>query len=205
MNIATLTMLVLSSCAQVGQDQRRIPDPPVMRINIGVKVGPLVRHMTLSWPPPPALAEEDDVQPAPVGIGFRLETAVVERENFDRWLFGDDPPEIPKKHLEEILVTKVAAAVREHNLTGQQRAKLQLAGRGDIKRFFDEVENRRTDFESDRKAYKTGLASLRRLEPLSKVYQSGPFEDGSLFVKTLRKLNEDRRAGRSHTGRNGVD
>ena len=76
------------------------------------------------------------------------------------------------------------------------RAKLRLAGRGDIKRFFDEVQRRRDDFESDRKTFKTGLPALRRLDELSPTYRHGPFGVGSLFAKTLQKINNDQKAGR---------
>jgi hypothetical protein len=86
-----------------------------------------------------------------------------------------------------------------NHLTEADRAKLRVAGRGDIKRFFDQVEDRRRDFEVDRRPFKTGLVALRRLEPLSRLYQDGPFGDSSLFAKTLRKINDDRKAG--HWGR----
>jgi hypothetical protein len=35
---------------------------------------------------------------------------------------------------------------------------------------------------------------VRRLEPLSKVYQEGPFGDGSLYAKTLQKIRDDQDA-----------
>jgi hypothetical protein len=77
-------------------------------------------------------------------------------------------------------------------LTDSQRAKLRLAGRGDIKRFFDAVEDKRREFERDRHSLRTGLEALRRLEPLSQVFNEGPFGDGSLFAKTLNGMNSDR-------------
>ena len=83
-----------------------------------------------------------------------------------------------------------------HKLTDSQRTKLRLAGRGDIKCLFDQVEDRRRDFEKDGHNFRAGLAALQRLDPLTQVYREGPFGDGSLFSKTLFKINDDQKAGR---------
>jgi hypothetical protein len=120
---------------------------------------------------------------------------VVEPENFDLWLVGEDSAARPERHLEEILLTSIRDAAREHDLNAGQRRKLQLAGRGDIKRFFDRVEDRRRGFETERQRFQTGLAALQRLNDLSEIYHKGPFGDGSLFAKTLRKIEDDRKAG----------
>jgi hypothetical protein len=81
-------------------------------------------------------------------------------------------------------------------LTRAQRAKLLLAGRGDIKRFFDQVEDRRREFETERRVYRNGLAALNRLEPYRQVFEDGPFGDGSLFAKTLQRIHDEQVAGR---------
>jgi hypothetical protein len=127
---------------------------------------------------------------------LNINMAVVERENFDRWLFDDRRDQGERsRHLDDILRAKVAAAALSHNLTEPQQAKLRLAGRGDIKRFFDQVEDRRSEFEIDRQSYNTGRAALIRLDPLTRLYREGPFGNGSLFAKTLRRINDDRKAG----------
>ena len=121
---------------------------------------------------------------------------MVERENFERWLFADEQTEGARQsHLDDLLRAKIENAYREHNLTWPQRAKLQLAGRGDIKRFFDQVADKRNAFEIERKTFDTGLAALRRLDPLVQIYQQGPFGDGSLFAKTLHRITDDQKAG----------
>jgi hypothetical protein len=93
----------------------------------------------------------------------------------------------------------IASAARrdaqEHKLTDRQRAKLKLAGRGDIKRFFDRVEESRIDFEVQRQTFRTGRTALLRLDPLLQVYREGPFGDGSLFAKTLRRISDDPKVG----------
>ena len=76
-----------------------------------------------------------------------------------------------------------------------QRAKLRLAGRGDIKRFFDVVQNRRNAFEIARKDFQSGLWALQRLDAVAKNYREGPFRAGSLFAKTLQKIDNAQKQG----------
>ena len=140
----------------------------------------------------PALDDEDEEPLARRNMPFNILTSVLEPENFDRWLFGDEQSAADRhRHLDGILRSKVNAATKTHKLTGSQRAKLRLAGRGDIKRFFDQVEDRRPDFEKDRHNFRAGFAALQRLNPLAQVYSEGPFGDGSLFAKTLAKISND--------------
>src|SRR5690242_11968275 len=94
MNTGLLAMLVLTSWVQEKKEWRPIPAAPARSrvINIGVRIGGNVeiRQITVSIPAPPAPADEDDEhQPArPVGR-IEINSVVVERENFDRWLFGE--------------------------------------------------------------------------------------------------------------------
>jgi hypothetical protein len=200
-----IALLLLASWAQQGGDRRPLPEAPRDRRVVRVMVGDnrlrgqrRVREIILAAPGPAAPAgEDDDQQPPQPVVHLNIMAMVVERENFDRWLFDDGRPEEERQgHLEAILQSKVELAIRAHRLTEAQRAKLRLAGRGDIKRFFDRVEERRSAFEIDRRDFKTGWAALQRLGDLSQIYHEGPFGDGSLFAKTLHRINEDRRAGR---------
>ncbi len=201
MQYQLIALLLLASWARQRGDQRPLPEAPrdrrVVRVMVGGHHG--IREITVAVPAPAAPADEDDDQrpPQPVVLHLNIMATAVERENFDRWLFDDGRSEGERqRHLEAILQSKVALAASAHQLTGPQRAKLRLAGRGDIKRFFDQVEDRRSAFEIDRQSFKTGLAALRRLDDLSQSYHEGPFGDGSLFAKTLRRINDERRAGR---------
>jgi hypothetical protein len=198
MSCQLLTMLLLASLAQEKRERRPIPAPPargqVVNVRVWIAGNRGNGQITLSMPAP---ADEDDEPPAPHNIPFNILTSVVDPENFDRWLFADDQSEADRhRHLDDILRSKVDAAIMAHKLTDSQRTRLRLAGRGDIKRFFDQVEDRRRDFENDRHSFRAGLAALQRLDPLTKVYREGPFGDGSLFAKTLSKINDDQKAGR---------
>ncbi len=125
---------------------------------------------------------------------FDLKTAIVSRDNFDRWIFGEDATEKSRSdHFRELLLGKIGQALGEGQLTAEQQAKLILAGRGDIKHFLDIIEERRVEFESARKEFRAWLKFLREIEPISKTYQAGPFREGSLFAKTLAKIEKDRK------------
>jgi hypothetical protein len=203
MNTGLLAMMVLTGLAQGrAAEGQPPPDPPGRTIVIGVFRGGArnPHRVTLTIPNPTAPVDQDEGedQPPPQPIRrINLNTAVVNRENFDGWLFEDAGDEAARfRHLEKLLRRRVDAAAREHKLTPPQRAKLQLAGRGDIKRFFDQVEDRRREFETERRVYQNGMAALRRLEPLVQAFRDGPFGDGSLFVKTLQRINDEQWAGR---------
>lgn len=194
-----LAMLILTAWDQPRQGQRPFPEPPAdsISVRVMVRIGQerQIRAITVERPVPDD--EGDDPPPVRPAMRLNLNTAVVDRENFDRWVFVDGRSEPERrKYLEEILRSKVELAGVLHDLTAAQRAKLRLAGRGDIKRFFDQVEDRRNAFEIERRTFKTAYPALQRLVPLSQIYQEGPFDDGSLFAKTLRKIEDEQKAGR---------
>jgi hypothetical protein len=94
--------------------------------------------------------------------------------------------------LEAQLSEKLASVDRSCGLTSVEIQRLQLAGRGDIKRYFDRVDSLRskfqegpdTDDEKDRawaETLEVEAATLRR------TLNTGVFEDGSLFAKILKK------------------
>jgi hypothetical protein len=184
MHETLLAMLILSSCFQEQGDEGPTFEPPSVKRVIAIRTAfdDKVSEITIELAAPAVRANA-------------LTTAVVCRENFDRWVFDDMAPDKERwTHLDKLLSVRINDAARTHKLTDRQQAKLRLAGKGDIKRFFDQVEDARNDFELNRVGFKNGLAALRRLKPLSKVYDLGPFDDGSLFVKTLHKIDNDQAA-----------
>jgi hypothetical protein len=199
MNALLLAMLVLASCAQEDRGDEPPSRPPanepVPTISLTIDHSP--REVTLTFPEEPVMDDEDnDRRPVRHVMNFDLNKMVLVRENFDRWVFRDRNPERQRwNHLDDLLSMKIQAVAQNHKLTAAQRAKLRTAGRGDIKRFFDQVQERRIDFEISRMNFTTGTAALRRLKPLSAAYAQGPFGDGSLFSKTLNRIVTDQKAG----------
>ena len=197
MQTQLVMMLILASTAQLKADDKSRPEHlrvwPVTTIHF--RTAGEVHELTLEMPAPDG--EDDEPPPAqpPIG-GFNLNRAMLVSDNFDRWLF---PRELSERarvdRLKEILDARIVDVAQANKLTDHECAKLRLAGRGDIKRFFDEVQKRKDQFEIDRKSFNTGLATLRRLDELSPTYRDGPFGPGSLFVKTLHKIRNDRQTG----------
>jgi hypothetical protein len=159
-------------------------------IMIGGEVFNVNRGLTLEpiLPQPAAEADpEDDAPPQPVGRGRGGN--VVAEENFDRWLFeGVDTEEHRRAHLGRILSVRVDQASMTYRLTPAQAGKLRLAGRGDIKRFFDAAEERRRAFDRARTDVKAGVRSLQDLAPLIADFREGPFGSESIYSKTLVKI-----------------
>jgi hypothetical protein len=204
MSCQLLTMVFLASLGQERKERRPIPAPPARGQIVNIHVGIArngnadIRQITLSMPAP---ADDEEERPAPRNMPFNILTSVVDPENFDRWVFDDEQSEADRfRHLDDILQSKVDTAAKAHKLTDAQRAKLRLAGRGDIKRFLDQVEERRQDFEKERHNFRTGFAALQRLNPLAQIYREGAFGDGSLFAKTLSRINNEQKAVRDVTG-----
>ena len=85
---------------------------------------------------------------------------------------------------------------RACKLSYSQRHKLQLAGRGDMKAFFEQVEIVRQKFLAVRKDQEKFNQIWNDIQPLQTSFQSGLFGDESLFHKTLRNILDDQQ--RSH-------
>ncbi|QEH38385.1 hypothetical protein OJF2_69860 [Aquisphaera giovannonii] len=122
---------------------------------------------------------------------IRIQDAILNPENFDRWLFDAEDAATPRARLLARLDAWVEAAARENGLDGTQAARLRLAGKGDIARFLDEVEEKRKEFDARRGTFREGYAALRDLGPMTKRYEEGPFGGGSLFAKTLGKIQAE--------------
>ena len=193
-------LLILASWAPARGQQGPPLEPPRDRqiISVGVMGGDRqVRRISVSVPAPPAPDDQDEERPRPrPAARLNINNAVLEPESFDQWLFGDEGSDrLRQRHLDDLLRIKIDNAARRHRLSGAQREKLRLAGRGDIKRFFDQVAEQRRAFEKERQTFRTGLAALRRLDALVPIYHDGPFDDGSLFAKTLRRIDDEQKVG----------
>jgi hypothetical protein len=125
-------------------------------------------------------------------------TVVLERENFDRWVFGNMTNEKSRRAwLEHKLRLKAEQAEGMTVLSRPQVEKLVLAGRGDVKRFLDRVEEIRPEFDAVRADLAAGRSFLLDdLRPLGVEFQNGPFGQDSLFAKTLKKIQNDALATR---------
>jgi hypothetical protein len=113
---------------------------------------------------------------------------IVASESFDQWIFTGDTIGERQTRLNDNLRRTIGRVDRAHRLTAVQRQKLELAGRGDIKHFFDQVEAKRREFDQVRTDLDKCRAFARDLRPLRRAYVTGPFDDSSLFAKILKTM-----------------
>src|SRR5439155_1350186 len=132
------------------------------------------------------LALERQVRNAAV-VGVAVPQQVWPDEQFEQWVFQQDRNAAgAQKRFESLLALQVEDIDRACKLSDEQKKKLQLAGRGDIKRFFDGYEKVRQKFKS----FNNDIQRIQEIQPdvnpLRTVIQAGPFNDDSLLYKSLR-------------------
>ena len=143
-------------------------------------------------PDDPDEAEDAEIErrPAPP---VRQQNLVVASDEFDRWMFTGDTVEERRARLNDNLRRTIQRVDPAHRLTAVQRQKLELAGRGDIKHLFDQVEAKRREFQEIRNDPQKCLMFARTLRPLRQAYVTGPFREGSLFSKILKTMRPEPR------------
>jgi hypothetical protein len=129
--------------------------------------------------------EVDEVAAAPVNRAF----FVLNDAQFDQWVFGDPGNSRGgRSRLDSLLSLQVDEVGRTCHVSDLDRKKLLLAGRGDIKRFFDLVEEKRRKFDKVKTDQNKVGEIYRELLPLQLALNSGLFGDGSLYAKTLKRI-----------------
>ena len=139
-----------------------------------------------------ALAAPDDGEPPPpadaqVNHGFMMDEA-----NFDQWIFqGSGNAAAGRARINSHLKLKLDELVRVCELTETQQKKLTLAARGDMKRFFDQVEEVRKKFLAVKNDPNGFNQIWQELSPLQQKQAAGLFGETSIYAKTLRKTLTD--------------
>ena len=123
------------------------------------------------------------------------------RNAFDTILFGPQHADAIRTRLDRLLAIKIDAIEKIYGLTGAQRRKLELAGRGDIKRLFDRVESCREDFPRQTQEGDVGRELANEICRLRSGVDRGSLDDGSLFNKTLRNVLTPEQASRFPTSK----
>jgi hypothetical protein len=153
--------------------------------------GPLARSQVINGELSGDL-EEVEIVPQPI------RAAVLHDNTIDQWLFNgvNNPNTGSRSRLESLLKLQVADVGRTCGTTEAQQKKLELAGRGDIKRLVDsieEVKRKHTPLKNDAVVINQ---VFQEIQPLRLSVSSGPFGEGSLFAKTLRKILSEEQAAR---------
>ncbi len=118
---------------------------------------------------------------------------VIARKNneihLDSFIFGNlgvGSAEATRSQFESQLTLHVEELARIVELGPPQKKKLLLAGRGDMKRYFDRIEEVRQKYLSDPNfQFNARVQQIwQDLQPLQTSHNSGLFGEGSLFAKT---------------------
>ncbi|QEH33723.1 hypothetical protein OJF2_22290 [Aquisphaera giovannonii] len=150
-------------------------------------------------PQPPAIVVEP---PAEAGAAAPAPTPIIPQDDsFDDWAFGGgDGLAKFREQLDRLLESRLREVEAMFALSDAQRRKLRLAGKGDIRRVLDLIEEAREEFDQARVDVRR-LAELQRdLKLIELRVSEGLFRDRSLFSKTLRKMFDDRQLTRRPAG-----
>jgi len=85
-----------------------------------------------------------------------------------------------RQRLDSLLAMQIVDIDRACRLTDAQKKKLQLAGRGDIKRFFDRYEEVKQKSQQNLQEFQQDVNRLQM------TLQAGLFHEDSLLIKSLR-------------------
>ena len=115
-------------------------------------------------------------------------------EQMDQWVFGRyGGSGGARNKLDASLLVRIVDLERACGITEAQKQKLRLAGRGDIKRFFDKVEALKRKFQLGQNDPNTNI--WNEIQPLQVELNTGLFGDDSLYAKTIRRtLSPDQAA-----------
>jgi hypothetical protein len=134
----------------------------------------------------------EDHEEAPVNMVFNM-GGVEQVEQLLYGRFGVGGAGMARNKLDSALALRIDDVGRICGLTEAQRKKLQLAGHGDIKRFFDRVEETKRKFQAVQNNQFHNI--WQEIQPLQTELNSGLFGDDSFFAKTVKRtLNEEQAA-----------
>lgn len=135
-----------------------------------------------------AMAQDEDDEPAAVQQ-LQVQNFEMPENQFDSWVFQNLPSvAAARKKLDQMLTLQLDDVDRACQLTEPQRKKLQLAGRGDMLQFFEQIEVVRKKFLLVRKDQQKFNEIWQDISPLQMKFQAGLFGQDSFYHKTLRNM-----------------
>jgi hypothetical protein len=108
-----------------------------------------------------------------------------------QWVFGNMRGKDYRAQTEQALRVQVEFIATIGTLSPPQRDKLELAGRGDIHRFFDRFETLQRDCPTGMIRQQEWQDIWQKVQPLQMRYQAGLHGRGSLLRKTVRSALDD--------------
>lgn len=136
-----------------------------------------------------AQQKKEKQAPVPAARNFQVIRQVqpaVSEQQFDAWVFRQDrTPEAARWRLDSLLELQIDEYDRACKLSTDQKQKMQLAGRGDIKRFFDRYETAKERFRTLGNDQQNVQEILQEANPLSSTLQAGLFGEASLLRRSI--------------------
>jgi hypothetical protein len=137
-----------------------------------------------------AWAQDDDEEEEAAPNVVQRRMMMMNEVNFDQWVFGNLGNSTNaaglRSKLDSLLTLHLDEIEQACRLTPLQQKKLLLAGRGDIKRFFDRVDELRRKFEKIKDQQNALGMFWPEIQPLQASVNAGLFDDDSIFSKSLR-------------------
>lgn len=156
---------------------------------------PLLERSAVAQVEPPQKSDDED---EPEALAQNQPQFQVNEENFDQWVFGGggNAPAIQAR-MTSLLNLRIDEISRISQLSDPQKKKLLLAGRGDLKRLMDQVEQKRKEFQLVRNDQNKFMQFYQTLQSIQMSVQTGPFgDDASIFSKTIKKTLDGGQASR---------
>jgi hypothetical protein len=159
----------------------------------------LILGLAASAPVARAQDPEDDEEAAPVEEAVAAKMIVnanaPNAEQFDQWVFNRaGGAAAARNRLDTLLALNIEQVNRLCAISEGQTKKLQLAGRGDIKRFFDKVDEAKRRFLLASNNQNNNI--WMEINPLQTALSVGIFGDDSIFAKSIKTTLSNEQAAR---------
>jgi len=123
----------------------------------------------------------------------------VDIDQFNRWIFSSmQNPENARKRLNDRVEMEIHRIELTTDLRADQKAKIRLASKGDIKRFFDDVADAQRQFKEMQAEGEINQGNMNEVYqlamPLQRRLSQGLFSKDSLLRKTARACVDDLQA-----------
>jgi hypothetical protein len=129
------------------------------------------------------------------GLAFIQQQQQPNPDQFEQWVYNrSGGAGIARNRLNATLDLHIDEVCRVCRITPEQKKKLQVAGRGDIKRFFDRVDEAKRRYM--RVMNDPNHNIWEDVQPLQAILGRGLFGDDSIFSKTVKSTLTDEQAAK---------